>query len=342
MPSGSQPCKCSHREASSPDPPPTNTSPDNSRPLSPEPQVLTRLEKFNRQFKVKSMSDEDVLVAQKLTWTSDVYGHFFAPTITHDGDTVQYNFKCKNSLSIIVSCACHDESTSNLKQHIACCEPGNSSEARAMMAFIQGSTYSPSKHRMKITLWVAWRHHPFQIVEDSKLLNIFYDLNNKVVTPSRFTVSCDVKEIFELSCSKVVKMLQVRDGKMISIILDFIKASKAHTGHYLAGHIAECIHEYGIQKKIMALTLDNASNNLTLTNELQVLIPSFHGQKTRVRCLAHILNLMVKAILSQFSKKGKATDDGDEDDVTDTDEDEGYDFRAARLIDNDDITDDQE
>jgi len=62
---------------------------------------------------------------------------------------------------------------------------------------------------MKIALWVARRNRPFAIVEDDELLDIFRDLNNKVVTPSRYTVSRDVKEIFQMSRVKVAEILKV-------------------------------------------------------------------------------------------------------------------------------------
>jgi hypothetical protein len=62
---------------------------------------------------------------------------------------------------------------------------------------------------MKIALWVARRNRPFAIVEDSELLDIFYDLNSKVVTPSRYTVSRDVTEIFQMSRIKVAEILKV-------------------------------------------------------------------------------------------------------------------------------------
>jgi hypothetical protein len=64
---------------------------------------------------------------------------------------------------------------------------------------------------MKIAIWVARRHRPFNIVEDDELINIFTDLNNKVEVPSRFTVSRDVKEIFDMSRKKVAEMLKVCD-----------------------------------------------------------------------------------------------------------------------------------
>jgi hypothetical protein len=39
---------------------------------------------------------------------------------------------------------------------------------------------------------------------------------------------------------------------------------------------------------------DNASNNNTLVDELGELLDGFGGSLTRVRCFAHILNLVVK------------------------------------------------
>jgi hypothetical protein len=63
---------------------------------------------------------------------------------------------------------------------------------------------------MKLSLWVSRRHRPFAIVEDEELMDIFKDLNSKVEVPSRFTVSRDVKEIFEISRKQVATMLKAR------------------------------------------------------------------------------------------------------------------------------------
>ncbi|KAF8884066.1 hypothetical protein CPB84DRAFT_1850784 [Gymnopilus junonius] len=88
-------------------------------------------------------------------------------------------------------------------------------------------------------------------------------------------MSCDIKEIWEMSCKQLAMLLQgilgkihlvadgwmspnailfigvtvqfVDNGKIRSIVLDFIKAMKAHTGIYLAAWISECLHVYGIQ-----------------------------------------------------------------------------------------------
>ena len=89
------------------------------------------------------------------------------------------------------------------------------------------------------------------------------------------------------------------------------KASKAHTGTYLASRVSKCLHEYGIHGKvcppscfmmyqsynhvqILGLTADNASNNNTLVDDLSDLLDGFQGSLTRIHCFMHILNLVVK------------------------------------------------
>jgi len=83
-----------------------------------------------------------------------------------------------------------------------------------------------------------------------------------------------------------------------------IRASKAHTSVYLAGRVLECLRTYGIQNQILGITLDNASNNNTLVNELADLLHGYQGSLTRIRCFAHILNLVVKVSSYTISAAG--------------------------------------
>lgn len=46
--------------------------------------------------------------------------------------------------------------------------------------------------------------------------------------------------------------------------------------------------------QVLALTTDNASNNITLVDELADLLNGFQGSLAWIRCFAHVLNLVVK------------------------------------------------
>ncbi|KAI0697427.1 hypothetical protein C8T65DRAFT_582730, partial [Cerioporus squamosus] len=67
--------------------------------------------------------------------------------------------------------------------------------------------------------------------------------------------------------------------------------------------------------QIMNITCDNASNNDTMIAEMGVLLPFFEGQYHRVRCFAHVVNLVAKSLLRQFDAKttGEVEGEADED-----------------------------
>jgi hypothetical protein len=63
--------------------------------------------------------------------------------------------------------------------------------------------------------------------------------------------------------------------------------------------------DFKIDSKILGVVCDNAKNNSTMIKHLSAKLKhtSFPGEPSRVQCFAHTINLVVKAILSQFSHK---------------------------------------
>ncbi|TFK28318.1 hypothetical protein FA15DRAFT_584611, partial [Coprinopsis marcescibilis] len=52
--------------------------------------------------------------------------------------------------------------------------------------------------------------------------------------------------------------------------------------------------------KIFSLCMDNTSNCDKLAEKLGELLPSFDGMNSRVRCFAHVLNLIAKVCAYYF------------------------------------------
>ena len=48
------------------------------------------------------------------------------------------------------------------------------------------------------------------------------------------------------------------------------------------------------------MAADNASSNDTMMEELEMELPNFSGQATRVRCFLHVTNLVAKTLIKQF------------------------------------------
>ncbi|XP_021715946.1 zinc finger BED domain-containing protein RICESLEEPER 2-like [Chenopodium quinoa] len=86
-------------------------------------------------------------------------------------------------------------------------------------------------------------------------------------------------------------------------ILNFSYIGPPHTGIHLCDHVYGLLKEWGIQKNIFSITLDNASSNdvfaENLKGELKLICG---GEFFHVRCCAHILNLIVQDGLKEIDE----------------------------------------
>lgn len=87
-------------------------------------------------------------------------------------------------------------------------------------------------------------------------------------------------------------------------VLEFTELYGPHSGENLAAAIEALLIELNLEHKLLSITGDNASNNermaLQLFQNLQKTCgtdPLFGGLGSYIRCLAHIINLIVKGIL---------------------------------------------
>ncbi|KAJ7260085.1 ribonuclease H-like domain-containing protein [Mycena rebaudengoi] len=101
----------------------------------------------------------------------------------------------------------------------------------------------------------------------------------------------------------------VHNARYKRFVLDFIRIRGSDTGSALAQALYNCLVRYGIHLRLLALAADNASNNNTLVDALALKIGAsgrFRGKLHRIRCFAHILNLVMKAFLRVFLRTKKS------------------------------------
>jgi hypothetical protein len=103
-------------------------------------------------------------------------------------------------------------------------------------------------------------------------------------------------------------------------LIGFEPLKDSHTGEYMASVLYKVLERFSITKRLLCITTDNAGNNRTMRKELEELLNSldvnnnWSSDSTKIPCLAHVIQLVVKAILGTFNIK-PAEGEGVDDDV---------------------------
>ena len=81
-------------------------------------------------------------------------------------------------------------------------------------------------------------------------------------------------------------------------VIGFELIDESHTGRAIAEKIMQVVEEFGLEKKVFAITLDNASNNAKAMNDLIPRLSSYSASYLfNQRCSCHIINLIAKGAL---------------------------------------------
>lgn len=175
-------------------------------------------------------------------------------------------------------------------------------------------------------------NQPFSEVEQEAFLEMIKILNPAAITISSSTVKRDIIKKFEEKVKVMTAHLKKVPGKISftidawtsknflpfmairahwinsewvyqTVLLDFVYIDGIHDGKKFSVLFLQCLERFEIPlSKVLALTMDNASNNDTFMEFLRK-----HGIEVgvglsaianRVRCMPHILNLAVQDILA--------------------------------------------
>ena len=87
----------------------------------------------------------------------------------------------------------------------------------------------------------------------------------------------------------------------------------------MADVLYNVLERFSITKRLLCIITDNAGNNGTIWKELEELLNnldinnSWSSESTKIPCLAHVIQLVVKAILGAFDIKPAESEDFDND-----------------------------
>jgi hypothetical protein len=80
-----------------------------------------------------------------------------------------------------------------------------------------------------------------------------------------------------------------------------------HSGQNMAGVVQSVLQRFNITRRLFCVTTDNASNNGSMRRELEdhmrtaVQDTEWNSDATKIPCMAHVLQLVVKAMLKAFN-----------------------------------------
>ncbi|XP_020981409.1 zinc finger BED domain-containing protein RICESLEEPER 2-like [Arachis duranensis] len=218
--------------------------------------------------------------------------------------------------------------TSHLSRHIVSCKsiPLN-------IRFDDDIEGLPTKidqnvHRKKLAQAIAKHDFAFSFVEYESIRDWINYISPTIIMPSRNTLVSDLQMIYSTEKEKLrQKMSRIpnricltsdvwtasttegyicltahfvdENWRLVSKILNFCRMITPHTGTNMEAVLFNSLKQWGIDKKVFSITLDNASANDNMQNILKTHLCKKNsllcdGEYFHVRCFAHILNLIVQ------------------------------------------------
>ncbi|KAL5706065.1 hypothetical protein ACHQM5_024276 [Ranunculus cassubicifolius] len=230
-----------------------------------------------------------------------------------------------------------NQGTGNMKRHIKRCKATTYRDVGQMIIShsdsnldIKPSKFDPLVFRELIDLAIIRHDLPFQFVEYEGIREAFRYAayaNQELNLVSRNTVKSDIIKIHGREKGKLKKMMLTCPGRIcltsdlwtsiandgyISLtahyvdddwklqkrVISFSYMPTPHTGNAICEKIHSLLADWGIEKKLFSITLDNATSNLTFVNLLRSQLNLQEallcdGDYFHIRCCCHIINLVV-------------------------------------------------
>ncbi|GES89785.1 zinc finger BED domain-containing protein RICESLEEPER 2-like [Rhizophagus clarus] len=238
-----------------------------------------------------------------------------------------------------ITYTCTAGATTNLKKHIK--SKHSSSEKMQEMSIkdilkaVPKWKYNNDEMLKCLVKWIIVNQHSFTIVEEPAFADLIYALQPDAKLISADTVKRKIMDLYESNINKVKESFKNITGKISftidiwtspsaksflsltayyidddwklnNVLVDFIQIFGKHMGENIKNAFMLGINKLSIQNKIMGITTDNASNNLTFVDALAKENNSFQ-KDNHFRCFAHVINLCVQDALKELDDKLKIT-----------------------------------
>ncbi|KAG6537101.1 hypothetical protein ZIOFF_002182 [Zingiber officinale] len=193
---------------------------------------------------------------------------------------------------------------------------------------IKGFQFDQEASRCMLAEMIILHEYPLTIVEHHGFRKLLASLQPLFKVPCRNTIKSDILKLYDYEKTKVLSLLECNKGRIAlttdmwtasnqrkgflaltahfiddnwtlqSRILRFAYVRSPHTLEVLANVIVKSMMDWNIDRNISTITVDNCSTNDSLINnvlhKLDHSTLMLGGTLFHMRCVAHILNLVVQ------------------------------------------------
>ncbi|CAB5363097.1 unnamed protein product [Rhizophagus irregularis] len=181
-----------------------------------------------------------------------------------------------------------------------------------MISLLRKDAFIPSAYTIKNYIMTSFNDNQKKVA--SILQNTSGPLNVMIETSGHNTSSKISFTINAWTSSNNFSFLGItahwvtENWKLKSFLLDFIKLEGPHSGANIKDAFLKSLKNFNIESKILGVTTDNASNNITflkaVESDLSQRYIYYDSNDKHVCCLAHVINLAARQVLITL----KATD----------------------------------
>ncbi|XP_071712401.1 zinc finger BED domain-containing protein RICESLEEPER 3-like [Rutidosis leptorrhynchoides] len=215
--------------------------------------------------------------------------------------------------------------TSNMKRHIPKCFSIGESPTPQKRPRLDQSAY-----REKVAISIIKHGYPFSYVEHEATRDLHRFLHSGTKTITRDTVKAEVMKIFEREKAILKHKLEsitckicftsnlwtsITTDSYMSLTAHYVDDSWAlrkevlsfrvipppHSGTLLAEYMINILKDWGMEKKVFTITLDDASYDTCFVDTLKTRLTNngllCKGDFMNICCGAHVLNLIVQSAL---------------------------------------------
>nr|GLL49900.1 zinc finger BED domain-containing protein RICESLEEPER 2-like [Ipomoea trifida] len=157
--------------------------------------------------------------------------------------------------------------------------------------------------------WIMMHEHPFTLVEEAGFNVLMKRIMPEWKRISRSTIKSDCLKVYEIEKKKLKNNLESVSKKRV---LSFINIPPPRGGLQISDVIFKCMKEWGIERKVFTITVDNATSNDSTIRYMKDTLQRSRSLEARenISKVKEIINTLYEEYVVESMNKGNSETPG--------------------------------